>query len=596
MSFHNYLFAILLAATGLMLFIAYLSGKQRRQPVAKYLTLVMLAASLYAFGYAFELSSKDLDRIQFWLKIEYLGIPFISTLWLLLVIEFTGFRPFLTRWVRALLFLIPIATLIMHFTNDWHHLYYRELWLDENAAHPMAMTVKGHWYWVHIGYNYAQAAAGTILFMVTFMKAVPVIRKQILVMLLGASAPWIFSMLYLFGTFGPGIDLTPIGFTLSGACYLWGIYRLNLMRLAPIAMQKVFETMNDGVLLLDADHRIQHSNPAARTMLPGLRDGKENATAREMFAQEPELLSKIMTMDLGDCRMQMKREGRLCHVHLKVSMLYHGDLALGKLLILQDITKEVEDQDQIVTQVKQLAELNAFKDKLFTVVAHDIRDPLAVLINLTELLEEELQAAGHDQIDLFKEVSGQVRNTFILVETVLDWFRTQRGHVAFSPLVWRLSPLIQESLLAARMRSELKEIQITSLVGEELEVYADKSMFGLILRNLLSNAIKFTPIGGEVHVEAVRKADCIQIAVSDTGLGVAPELADSLLRGVLAASLPGTEGEKGTGLGLYLTREFVEIHGGSIWYDSVPGKGSTFYFMVPASARETNPIEGGSLG
>lgn len=585
MSTQDYLVGILLVATFLMLFIAYLSYRKRQLPIAKYAALVMLAASIYTFGYAFELTSTDMDRIRFWLKIEYVGVPFISTFWLLLVLEYTGFRKRLSRWAIGLLFVIPVITLLMHYTNDLHHLYYKNLWIDTANDLTLSMSAKGPWYWIHIGYNYMEAVVGVTLFLVMYMKAVPIIRKQIMVLTVGIAFPWIFNLLYVLDFFQLQVDLTPIGFVLTGLCYVWGIYRLHLMRLAPIAMQRVFETMEDGAIFLDYDYRIIHFNPSAKSIFKELERLEEaEAAFGSVFPGESELLSRVMGQGASEGRISFKRDGSRRYYNLKISILSEGgEDQLGKLLLFHDITKEVLDQEKMAAQVNQLEELNDFKDKLFTVVAHDIRDPLAVLINLIELLEEELHEAGNDNLDIFLEVSGQVRNTYMLVENVLDWFRSKRGTVNFSPLLWELSVILESAVLAAKPRADIKDIRIRCEVADDIQVFADKGMVALILRNLLSNAIKYTPHTGDILVRAVNDEHQVIIYVKDSGIGVDPDMEGRLFQEMQQTSSPGTEGEKGTGLGLYLTKEFVRMHGGEIGYDSVRGHGATFYITLPHS-------------
>lgn len=585
MSTQDYLVGILLVATFLMLFIAYLSYRKRQLPIAKYAALVMLAASIYTFGYAFELTSTDMGRIRFWLKVEYVGVPFISTFWLLLVLEYTGFRKRLSRWAIGLLFVIPVITLLMHYTNDLHHLYYKNLWIDTANDLTLSMSAKGPWYWIHIGYNYMEAVVGVTLFLVMYMKAVPIIRKQIMVLTVGIAFPWIFNLLYVLDFFQLQVDLTPIGFVLTGLCYVWGIYRLHLMRLAPIAMQRVFETMEDGAIFLDYDYRIIHFNPSAKSIFKELERLEEaEAAFGSVFPGESELLSRVMGQGASEGRISFKRDGSRRYYNLKISILSEGgEDQLGKLLLFHDITKEVLDQEKMAAQVNQLEELNDFKDKLFTVVAHDIRDPLAVLINLIELLEEELHEAGNDNLDIFLEVSGQVRNTYMLVENVLDWFRSKRGTVNFSPLLWELSVILESAVLAAKPRADIKDIRIRCEVADDIQVFADKGMVALILRNLLSNAIKYTPHTGDILVRAVNDEHQVIIYVKDSGIGVDPDMEGRLFQEMQQTSSPGTEGEKGTGLGLYLTKEFVRMHGGEIGYDSVRGHGATFYITLPHS-------------
>ncbi|MCQ6561600.1 ATP-binding protein [Paenibacillus mendelii] len=578
------MFLLLLVATILMLFVSYLSFRKRKIEVAAYNALVMLSASFYSFGYAFEVMSTDPGRVRLWLGIQYIGIPFISTFWLLLVIFYTGHRALLKRWVILLLFTIPALTLVLHYTNDLHHFYYKDIQYDFNTSHlSPVLLLKGPWYWVQVSYNYVLASAGMFLFTVMYLKAVPLVRKQVVLMMLGGAAPWLSNLMYL-GFQGIHLDWTPFGFTLSGLIYIWGIYRFNLLRLGPLALQTVFETMQDGVIIVDYDNNITHSNEAAKGIfgeLPALPDRLKSIY--DVLSAHPDLLSKLKEPMNSENQISIRQDEKMRYYHVKISVIRDRDRhILGKMLILSDITQITEYQDTLLSNAEQLAELNAFKDKLFTVVTHDIRDPLALLVNLTEIIEEDFVDAGSEEFNVFHEVSSQVRDTYMLVENLLDWFRSQKGKASFSPLVWDLALIVQKSVATMEARSELKHIHLISSVHEGILVFADKEMMDLVLRNLLSNAIKFTEIGGHIHIEARQEEGKVTVLVRDSGVGVDPKVGGSLFHDVQQGSKAGTDGEKGSGLGLYLCAKFVHLNGGNIWFESNTDHGSTFLFTLPA--------------
>jgi signal transduction histidine kinase len=290
-----------------------------------------------------------------------------------------------------------------------------------------------------------------------------------------------------------------------------------------------------------------------------------------------------MMSENSEIPISLKIKEEIRYFNLKISIIYDKDQTkLGKMVIFSDTTQVTVYQEKLLSNAKQLTELSAFKDKLFTVVAHDIRDPLALLVSLTELLEEELKNVGNENLHIFQEVSGQVKNTYMLVENLLDWFRSQTGKIIFSPLVWGLDSIIQQAVNTLKIRADMKGIQISSHVDDQMLVFADKEMMDLVLRNLLSNAIKFTEVGGRIDIQAERDDGQIIISVRDTGVGVDEEIAETLFDEFQQKSCSGTEGEKGTGLGLYLSAKFVHINSGDIRFESVTGQGSTFIFTLPA--------------
>lgn len=581
MIFDKYVFIVLLVATCLMLFISYLSFRKRQLPVAKYCSLVMLTASFYSFGYAFEYISGGLDSIKFWLKIEYIGIPFISTFWFILVIHYTGHQAALSKRVMLLLFAIPAVTFVAHYTNDLHHFFYSDIRIDPNSVRVKAILDKGPWYWVHISYNYLQAAVGMVLFGMMYLKTMPVVRKQIMFLMLGTAAPWLSNVVYLFGLPNIEMDMTPLGFTLSGLFYLWGIYRFNMLRLVPVGLQTVFQTMEDGVIILDYDHNIINVNRAAREIFDASRS--LNGLVFTVFTNYPELSAMIEDPGHLGGRITITKNEESRNYNVKISSLYDkGQTVLGKMLIFHDITEVITYQEKLLSNAEQLAEFSAFKDKLFTVVAHDIRDPLAMLVSATELLEEELEGDGGKDLKMYREVIGQVRNTYLLVEHLLEWFRSQRGKMVFNPRAWNLASSAEQAVYAAKTRSGQKDIEIISDIDHEITVFADKEMLDLVFRNLLSNAVKFTGKGGSIRIGAIEEGEWVIVSVEDSGVGVDEKIGKSLFHEVQQDHSYGTEGETGSGLGLYLSEKFVSIHGGRIWFQSIRGQGSTFFFTLPA--------------
>ncbi|TMV48653.1 PAS domain-containing protein [Paenibacillus mesophilus] len=582
----------LFLATALMMFVSYLSYRKRHLPVAKTMILTMLAAAFYAFGSALEAISRNLEDVKLSLQIEYFGIPFVTTLWLFQVIQFTGTAARLRKRLAVILFTVPVTVFFLHLTNDWHHLIYERYIPNPDGTIPLYTTIKGPWYKVHTIYNYSVLLCGILLFIPMYWRALPIVRRQIAVLLTGAAAPALFNSFFWFGW---QVDLTPFGFAVSGVVYVWGILRFHLLRLTPLAQAQVFETIRDGVILFDYEHQIVSFNRAAEQVLPELGQTKQYPADMDVILSASPLLLKRIRESDSDERFpfQTLRDSRMKYYSCSLSLVYDsGKNRIGKILMFNDITELKENEARLRESARQLSELNAFKDKLFTVVAHDIRDPIALLVSLTELLGDELTAADDEHADLVRELKGQVQSTFHLVDNLLDWYRSQKGKVVFRPSAWNLRQVVQQALLLAGTKAEMKKIIMTERIDEKLSVRADKEMLDLILRNLLSNAIKFTGIGGAIEIEAEPRGDWIVVSVRDNGAGIDVSTAE-LLR-MEERFIKGTASGDDTGetrFGLALTREFVRIHGGSLWFESEPGRGTIFSFTLPGTAGERNPIE-----
>jgi two-component system sensor histidine kinase/response regulator len=231
------------------------------------------------------------------------------------------------------------------------------------------------------------------------------------------------------------------------------------------------------------------------------------------------------------------------------------------------------------TQTRQLTELNSLKNKLFSVIAHDLKAPLYALRNLFRNVQ--LYDLPGDEIKrLVPEVINELTYTTGLMENLLQWAKSQMQAEAVRPQLLDIAGIAREVLQLLRLQAEAKKIYIDSKIGHPIFVYADKDMVNLVLRNLLSNAIKFTPVDGCIFLDARELRSCIEITVQDTGMGISQEGLKRLMEHNYY-STRGTGGEAGTGLGLMLCKEFLSRNGGEMNIQSEPGKGSTFSFTLP---------------
>lgn len=267
------------------------------------------------------------------------------------------------------------------------------------------------------------------------------------------------------------------------------------------------------------------------------------------------------------------------HAELVSRVFTHLELNHSRQLIEQQ-------NDQLRQQNVELQELNATKDKFFSIVAHDLKNPFNTLIGFSELLLSNYANMPSDKIQRFHDyIHKASQQGFNLLENLLEWSRSQTGRLKWKPELFKLENVaIQvEELLAGTADS--KSINLQKAIDSNIRVYADPNMIMTVIRNLVSNALKFTDKGGVVTISATAESnemENITVTVSDTGIGISPEDQEKLFRLEHHHTTLGTEEEKGTGLGLLLCKEFVEKNGGKIWVESKPGQGSHFRFTLPA--------------
>ncbi len=234
---------------------------------------------------------------------------------------------------------------------------------------------------------------------------------------------------------------------------------------------------------------------------------------------------------------------------------------------------------------QQLQELNATKDRFFSIMAHDLRTPFSGLLGLTEVIMNNIE--GYDA-DRLKHMLGlqldAVKNVFALLENLLTWSRMQRGVLDFTPQKLNLRDVVDRNMQLIAPAASQKTIRVENRVENGIAVYADLNMLDAVLRNLLSNAVKFTTSDGTITVSALHREHDVEVCVADTGIGIDADGQAKLFRIDAQYRRPGTANERGTGLGLILCKEFIERHGGTIRMTSAVQTGSSFFFTMPSEA------------
>jgi signal transduction histidine kinase len=245
--------------------------------------------------------------------------------------------------------------------------------------------------------------------------------------------------------------------------------------------------------------------------------------------------------------------------------------------------KLYQQSNELLKQSKELQELIATKDKFFSIIAHDLRGPMAGLMGLTEIMAEELQDIPLTEIQSFTlSIRDSAANLFRLLENLLQWAKIQQGLITFKPEEVSLRSIIDESLLVIYESAKNKEIEIINSISSETNVIADSNMLQTIIRNLVSNAIKFTPQGGKIWLSSeINKTQFVDISIKDTGIGMSNTMLNDLFRIDVKTDRVGTNDEPSTGLGLILCKEFIEMHGGKLSVKSEVDKGSIFSFTFP---------------
>jgi signal transduction histidine kinase len=248
-------------------------------------------------------------------------------------------------------------------------------------------------------------------------------------------------------------------------------------------------------------------------------------------------------------------------------------------LLTEEIDSFTGENRRLTRDNAVLEKSNAVKDKLLSVISHDLRSPMSSLQALLNLFNAN-NIARRDLVDFFGKLLSRVENTSTMLENLLHWSQYQLNGI--EPIYEKvdIQKVIDDSINFYRMQAEQKHIVIDNALKTAVHIFADVEMLKIILRNLISNALKFTNSGGIITIKALNREGYMIVSVKDTGVGISPENQAKMFSTVNFTT-PGTEKEKGTGLGLTLCKDFVEHNHGKIWLDSKVGVGTTFYFSIP---------------
>jgi PAS domain S-box-containing protein len=300
------------------------------------------------------------------------------------------------------------------------------------------------------------------------------------------------------------------------------------------------------------------------------------------------LNGKKVTLQLSLVALPPNMEGDICIVVSDITEItnyqnYLQEMVEERSSKLKEANRQLsEDIEMLRKAEEQLLELNAAKDKFFSIITHDLKSPFTSIIGFSELLIEKIQVNDYNDV---KEFANIIHNSswraMDLLTNLIEWSRLQTGRMEFNPEKINIISVINEVTEFLNVSALEKSIEIEKDIPVNINVFADKPMVSTVLRNLLSNAVKFTRPKGKIVVSAFKEYNTVVVSVCDNGIGIKKEIIEKLFSIGETISTKGTTGEEGTGLGLLLVKDFVMKHGGEIRAESEIDKGSKFIFTLP---------------
>ncbi|MFK7847642.1 MAG: histidine kinase N-terminal 7TM domain-containing protein [Rhodothermales bacterium] len=565
---------------------------RRHFPTVPYFITGSILVFLWCLLSGIDLTFLDNLRARTFINnVIYLPIAFSSVNWLFFALSFIRQEKWLNWQFLLLCSIVPAITTVLAMTSTNH------TWMfgpAEASDTSFTRDLLG-WFWIHTAYSYAAILTGSVLIVRSVLGKSRIYKNQGWVMIFGALIPFSANIGYLFFRETLNIDITPLSMSASAVLFAWGIFRYKLFNLAPIARATVFDCVTDPVVVLDTSERVVDLNPSAASLM--------NLPKKELIGEqlsEACLFPLNELTDYGNNRDEiilLKDNVETCfRVSSKPITGGKGE-HLGRLLMLHDITSLKKNESEL-KQAKDNAEKAASaKSEFLATMSHEIRTPMNGVIGFTSLLlDTDLDA---EQYEFVNTIRNSGNSLLSIINDILDFSKIEAGKVKIDNHPFTLHTCIEESLDAISHRANQKSLDLAYFVHPSVPhvISSDATRLRQILINLLDNAVKFTGSGEitllvttEKYPKEVAAPFILKFSIHDTGVGIPEERKANIFDSFTQVDSSTTRRFGGTGLGLAICKRLVEMMGGSIGVDSIPGMGSEFFFTIAAGEIQRSDL------
>lgn len=538
-------------------------------------------------------------NLKYFFDLYYISIVFLPVAFYFMTIIFENGKVKF-KWSYILLFIMPITSLILLWTNDLHHLFYKEYSMNISITY-------GPWFYVHTYYTYLLFVVSLIKLLRYSIKNSGFFSKQAILLIVGSLVPIIVNMLGSIGSISMSIYATPIAFSVTIICFTIGIFKFDLFKIAPIALQKIVDRISDGYVVLDDNNIIIDFN---KTFLDIFKLKPEDIRSKNFIkllqekkisSQTVEKISKSIKK-ANSAEITVSFEQHFSEIRkyfrIEITSINSDNNSLGTLFLFKDITQHKEDMETIRNNQDILMERErlAGLGQLIGGIAHNLKTPIMSIAGATQGLENLIKeydesiddplVNSQDHHDIAKDMEAWIPKIRAHLEYMSDIITTVKGQAVASLSTddseeFTISELVKRVNIL--MKHELKNayiyLNILMKVDENTVIDGNVNVLVQVVNNIISNAIQAYDGKHDQNIqfEISQKENNMIFSITDFAGGLSKEVQDRLFKEMVT-----TKGKNGTGLGLYMSYSNIKAHfGGDITYKTEEGKGTTFNIVIP---------------
>ncbi len=564
--------------------------RYRKSPGVKYWLVWQLAASVWAYTYAFEFAATHIDTKILWSRFSYLGIVYCTISYLFFSLEFSSQNRFLKKKFIYSTFAVATLFILSPFTNDFHHLH----WVSYSINPETNATdyVYGPFFWIIFAFSYLTLTVGIVNLLVLYFRQTSYYKRQIFLLLFTSMLPPAGNLIYVFHINPvPGFDWTPFTFLITGVLIAINIVQFRLFDVVPFGRSKLIDILPDAIVILDNSMRIADYNPAMRKLIPTTDKELNGQQIAKYFPHREYLAKDIKGND--EFRTELSKEAngqKFVFDFYSTSLTDRNKNRVGSLLVLKDITLRVRVDEEIKNanlrlkgEILEKEQLIGDLDAFSHTVAHDLKNMLSAIVTASGLIKSGLGEMPEEDILQINEIINQAATkTIHITKELLTLASVRQQEIRPEPM--NMKKIVEDSL--KRLNSLIQGKNAKIVLPERWPVVLGyEAWIEEIWINYISNALKYGGIPPEFEIGSSILADeRVKYWIKDNGKGLAESEMAVLFNKFTRLDSLRVEGH---GLGLSIVKRIVEKLNGEVGVESenIPGKGSTFYFILALSQK-----------